>query len=102
MVNVVEKRPDVQIYYPVVLPTPLPAATHRVQRRPSRAVTIGVGVENRFHHPLQLHGRHRLGRSCQPQWAPRGFGPLCLLLSVSPRPSPAAGSNSPTTCDSTA
>src|SRR5664279_2797459 len=75
MVNAVEKRPDVQIYHPVVLPTPLPAATHRVQRRPSRAVTIGVGVENRFDRTLQLHGRHRLGDPVSHSWHPEDPDP---------------------------
>ncbi len=54
------KRPDIKINDPVVPPAAFPAPGHRVQCRPPRAVTIGIGVEDRLHQPLQIHGHHRL------------------------------------------
>src|SRR5438874_1777437 len=48
---------------PVGPPAAFPAHRHRVQRRPPRLVTIGIGVELRLHQPLQEHGHHRLGNS---------------------------------------
>src|ERR1039457_1577090 len=61
VINAVEERPDIKIYHPVAAPAPFPAPAHRVQRRTSRTVAIGAGVEDRFHLPLQIHRRHRLG-----------------------------------------
>src|SRR5664280_3285333 len=56
MVDIVEKRLDIKIDRPVVLPATFPAHPDRVQRRPPRAVAIGIRVEDRFDLPLQDHG----------------------------------------------
>src|ERR1051326_2263831 len=75
MVDTVEERPDVKIYYPVVTPTPLPAATHRVQRGPPRTIAIGVGVKDGFHLPLQVHRRYRLRDPIVHSWHPENPRP---------------------------
>jgi hypothetical protein len=44
--DAIEELLDVEIDHPVLLPTPFPAALHRIQRRPSRPVSVGVLVEH--------------------------------------------------------
>jgi hypothetical protein len=41
-------------------PAAFPAPGHRIQRRPPRAVTMGIAVENGFHQLFRMHGYHRL------------------------------------------
>jgi hypothetical protein len=61
VVDAVEERLNVQIDCPVVLPATSPACRHRVQRRPSRPVAVGVWMEDRLDLALQPPRYHRLG-----------------------------------------
>jgi hypothetical protein len=58
--DAVEELLDVKIDHPVPLPTPLPAAIHRIQGRPLRPVAIGILVEHRLHPNSQVPGHHGL------------------------------------------
>jgi len=49
MVDVVEEALDVQVADPVKGPASLPGPTHCIQRRLSRPIAEGVGMEQRFH-----------------------------------------------------
>src|SRR5918992_3740643 len=57
----VEKRLQVQVQNPVVLPTPLPADPQRIMSRPSRPIPVGVRVKDRLHLGLQAQVGDRLG-----------------------------------------
>ena len=98
--DAVEELLDVQIDHPVVLPAPLPACRHRVQRRPARPVPVGVRMEDRFRPSPPAAGRPPSARSCPRQWAPREFWSRRHAVSVFPPPSPEAESTSPTTSGS--
>jgi len=58
--HVVEKSLDIEINYPRMSPTPLLAHFHRVQRRFTRTVAIGIVVEDWLHLRFQDHGHRRL------------------------------------------
>ena len=60
MIKIVEKPLDVQIYYPVGIPTPFPAHPDRIQRAATRPIPIRIGVEDPLHARLQVHGHDRL------------------------------------------
>jgi len=53
--NGVEERPDIHIDNPVVLPAPPASLCHRMQRRPPRAVPVGIRVEYRLCCRFQHH-----------------------------------------------
>ncbi len=61
--NVVEEPLDIEIDHPGVPPAPLLAHLHRVQRRLSWTITVGIGVEHWIHVRLQDHGH---GCLCYP------------------------------------
>ena len=56
----IKKGPDVKIDNPVLPKTPLPADRHRVHRRASGTVAVGVLVKHRLHTGLQRHHRRLL------------------------------------------
>jgi DNA invertase Pin-like site-specific DNA recombinase len=60
MVEVVEEPLDVDVDRPVGPPAPFPAGRDRVQCASAGPVSIGIGVEHRFHLRFQDHGRRRL------------------------------------------
>ena len=76
-------------------PAPFPARRDRVQRGPARPVAVGVRVEHRLHHRLQIQPGYRLGDPVRHRRYSEHHGPLCLLPWRSPPPSPAAGSTQP-------
>src|SRR5664280_769583 len=78
MGNFVEEPGDVTIQHPRVRETTCPAGLHRVQRGPSRPVTIRAGMELGFHHLLQLHGHHRLGHPVRDRRHPEHPDPITV------------------------
>src|SRR5712691_13395399 len=60
VVERVEERPQIEIDHPVVSPTALPAAPHRLQGRASRPVPVRVRMEARLHLRLQIQAHDRL------------------------------------------
>src|SRR5215813_6120112 len=57
---VVKESLDVQIDNPGTSPTPLFTYLHRVQRRLTRTIAIGIGVKDRLHVRFQDHSHYRL------------------------------------------
>jgi hypothetical protein len=51
--HVVEESLDIQIDDPGLLPSPLLAHLHRIQRRPTRAITVRIGMKHLLH--LRVH-----------------------------------------------
>ena len=76
--DAVEKLPDIQIDYPVVLPAAPPACRDRVQCGPPRPVTIGVGMESRLGPRFQPPGDHRLGDPIGHGGHPQNSGALAM------------------------
>ena len=60
MIDAVKEGPDVEIDHPVEFPASLPGAAKRIKCRTPRAISIGVGVKDRFHFRLQIDFHHRL------------------------------------------
>src|SRR5580698_710025 len=62
-VETVEKRLDVDVEYPVVPPATLAGEAYRIERRPTRSVSVGVGMEHRLQPRLQVPSDNLLGDS---------------------------------------
>src|SRR5260370_6796761 len=68
MRNAVEKGPDVQIKYPVLLPAAFPGHGQRVMGTSPGTITVAVAVEDRLHPLLQQHGDRRLRNPVRHIW----------------------------------
>src|SRR5260370_35167450 len=69
MRNAVEKGPDVQIKYPVLLPAAFPGHGQRVMGTSPGTITVAVAVEDRLQPLLQQHGDRRLRNPVRHIWA---------------------------------
>ena len=56
----IKKGFDVQIYDPIEYPASFPRHSHRVKRRTTWTIAVGIWVENRLHLWFQHHLRNRL------------------------------------------
>src|SRR5258707_15529133 len=68
MRNAVEKGPDIQIKYPVLLPAAFPGYGQRVMGTSPRTITVAVAVEDRLQPLLQQHGDRRLRNPVRHIW----------------------------------
>ena len=84
--HAVEELLDVQIDHPVVSSNTAPGMPHRVQRRPSRPVAVGVRMEDRLDLRLQPAGHHRLRDPSATVGTPRISDPAAMRLRYLHRP----------------
>jgi len=68
MVDVVEQTLDVEFQNPVVVPATLPRHTHRVERRSSGPIAVGVAQEYRVQVRLNHLLDHHLGHAIRHGW----------------------------------
>jgi len=61
MRHVVKETLDIKIDHPWVPPAPLLARLYRVQRRPPRAIAVGIPMEDSFRSRTQYHRHRSLG-----------------------------------------